>query len=133
MEKNQTGCPPRWCIIANALQRLREQVVYPPKSISITSYADDITLTTSHPQVEKLRDIITPCLNILSAEKSSATVFATWSNEAKFDPHLTINNSAIPVMSKVKVLGVTFDSMLNFGEDVKAPKRNYKSAKDCSQ
>ena len=103
----------------------------PPKSISITSYADDITSTTSHPQVEKLRDIITPCLNILSAENSSATVFATWS-KAKFDPHLTINNSATPVKSKVKVLGVTFDSMLNFGEDVKAPKRNYKSAKDCS-
>ena len=30
----------------------------PPKDINITSYADDITLTTSYPMVEKLRDMI---------------------------------------------------------------------------
>ena len=112
----------------------------PPNEIEITSYADDINLTTSHPQVEKLREIITPYLNTLhdrlesrklklSAEKSSATVFTTWSKETKFDPQLTINNSPIPVKSEVKVLRVTFDSMLNFEEHVKStkeklPKRN---------
>ena len=53
----------------------------------------------------------------LSAEKSSATVFTTWSQEAKFDPHLTIHNLPIPVKSKVKVMGVTINSMLNFGEN----------------
>ena len=47
-------------------------------------------------------------------------MFTTWSKEAKFDPHLTFNNSPIPVKSIVKVLGVTFDSMLNFGEYVKS-------------
>ena len=78
----------------------------PPKDLNITSYADDLTLTTD-PQVERLGDMITPYLNTLhdwqesrklklSAEKSSATVFTTWSKEDKFDPHLTINNSPIP-------------------------------------
>ena len=42
--------------------------------------------------------------------------------EAKFHPHLTINNSPIPVKSKFKVLGVTFDSALNFGEHVRSTK-----------
>ena len=85
--------------------------------------------------------MITPCLKTLhdwlesrklklSAEKSNAAVFTTWSKETKFDPHLTINNSQIPVESKTKVLRVTFNSMLNFGEYVrktkkKLQKRNY--------
>ena len=104
MEKSQTGCPTRWCIIANGLQYLHEQAASTPKKIkNITSYADDISLTTSHPEVEKLRDIITPYLSTLHdrlesrklklfVEKSSATVFTTWNNEATFDPHLTISN-----------------------------------------
>ena len=93
---------------------------------------------TFHPQVEKLRDI-TPYLNTwqnwlksrkikLSAKKLSATVFKTWSNEAKFDPPLTINNSPIPVKSEVKVLVVTIDRVLNFGEHKNSPKRKYKRA-----
>ena len=59
-----------------------------PKDINITSYADYLTVTTSHPQVEKLRDFITSYLNTLRdwlesrklklpAKKSSATVFKT--------------------------------------------------------
>ena len=82
----------------------------PPKDKNM-SPADDVTLTTSHPQDEKLRDIITPYLNVLqdllesiklklAAKKSSATVFTTWSKKAKLGPHLIINNSATPVMSK---------------------------------
>ena len=56
-------------------------------------------------------------------------MFTTWSKEAKFDPHLTISNSPIPVKSKVKVIGVTIDCMLNLGEHViitkeKLQKRN---------
>ena len=59
---------------------------------------------------------------MLSAEKSSATAFTTWSQEAKFEPQLTINNSPIPVKSKFKVLGVTFDSMLNLRDHVRSTK-----------
>ena len=121
------------CIIANALQHLHEKMPLHSKSKNITSSADDITLTTSHPQVEKLRDLLTPYLNILHdwlesrelklfAKTSNATVFTTWSKEAYFDPHLIIYNSPIPVKSKVKVLGITYDSTLNFGEHVKSKK-----------
>ena len=60
--------------------------------------------------------------NKLSAEKSGTTVFRTRSKKSKFEPHLTINISAIPVKSKFKVLGVIFDSMLNFGENVRSTK-----------
>ena len=49
-------------------------------------------------------------------------VFTTWSKEPNIDPDFTINNSPIPVKSKVKVLGVSFRSMLNFGEHVRSTK-----------
>ena len=100
MEKSQTGCPPRWCIIANTLQHLHQQAASTPQYINITSYADYITLTTSHPQIEKLCDMIIP--RELSTEKPSATVFTTWRKLVKFDPRLTINSSPKPVNSKTQ-------------------------------
>ena len=84
-------------------QRLHEQAAYSPKGMNITWYADYITLTTSHPQVKRLRNIGTAYLIIsndllelitlkLSAEKLSATVSTTWIKETKFDPHIKLNN-----------------------------------------
>ena len=40
------------------------QLPLPPKDINITYDADDIILTTSHPQVENSRYMITPYLNV---------------------------------------------------------------------
>ena len=105
----------------------------PTENIDITSHADAITLSASRPQNEKLLDMISPCLNSLhdwlesgklklSTEKLIATLFTTWRKEAEFDPYLTISNSSIPVKSKVKLLGVSFDSMLNLGEHVRSTK-----------
>ena len=94
------------------------QLPLPPKHIIIASYADEKTLTKPFPFAEKLRELRTPYLKFpqdwlesrkfkLSAEKSSATVFTTWSKAARFDPHLTINNSPIPVNYNVEELAVT--------------------------
>ena len=137
MEKSQTGCPQGGVLSPMLFNVYMSKLPLPPKDINITSDADGITLTRSHPQVEKLGDTITPYLNILhdwlesrklklSAEKSSATVFETWSKEAKFDPHLTIKNSPIPINSRIRVTGVTFDSMLNFREYVTITKEKLK-------
>ena len=57
----------------------------------------------------------------LSAEKSIATIFTTWSKEVKFDPKLEIDGMPIPTKTKSKILGVTLDSMLT----VDAPKKHY--------
>ena len=133
MEISQTGCPQVGVLSPMLFNIYMSKLPLPPKDINITSYADYLTVTTSHAQVEKLRDLISPYLNTLhdwlksiklklSAEKSSATVMKTWSKEGKFDPHPTINNSPIPVKSKFKVLGVTFGSMLNLREHVRNTK-----------
>ena len=75
-----------------------------PTDINIMAYADDITLTTSLAQVEKLRDIITPRLTFLHdciisrqfklpVEKSINTAITTWIMETNFEPQLNINNT----------------------------------------
>ena len=50
----------------------------------------------------------------LSTDKSSSTIFSTWSEEVSFDPQLSISGQTNPLKSKPKTLGVTFESMLNF-------------------
>ena len=80
-------------------------------------------LVTSHDWLESRK------VN-LSAEKSSAIVFTTWSKETNFVPHLTINNSPIPLKSKVKILGVTFDSMLSFRKHLRSNKEQLKKRKN---
>ena len=137
--KVNQGVPQGGVLSPMLLNIYMSELPLPPKDINTTSYADDITLTTSHPQFEKLRDILTPYLITLhgwlesrklklAAEKSSAAVFTTRNKEAKSDPHLTINTSPIPVKCKVKywVLPLIVCSILENIEE--APKRNYKSA-----
>ena len=65
------------------------------------------------PYLNTLHDWLKSRRLILLAEKSSAIVLTTWSQEAKYNPHLTINDSPKPVKSKVKKHGVTFHSMQN--------------------
>ena len=91
----------------------------PAKDINITSYTDDVTLTTSQPQVEQLRDMIILYLNNLhawlesrklklSAKNSSATVFTTWNKEAKFDPNLGFHNQQYKLVTPANATNVPF-------------------------
>ena len=97
----------------------------PPDENSILTYADDITLLTSGPKVENLaakRNTYLADLYLgleskslkLSAEKSTATIFSTWYNDASFNPNVIMNGKTIPVTRIPKILGVTFDVMMTF-------------------
>ena len=88
----------------------------PPEKVRLTTYADDITLVTSSPHVERLKQQIESYLQslyswltsrylTLSADKSSATIFTTWSKEVKFDPKITIAGQPIPIHQKPKNIG----------------------------
>ena len=100
----------------------------PPEDVKIITHAD-ITITSSGPDVKKLAVKITECLKVsvwlksrnlvLSAVKSTATIFTTWSNEVCFEPEVYINEEKIAVTETPKVLGVVFDNMLKFTQHVK--------------
>ena len=66
----------------------------------------------------------------LSAEKSIATVFTCSGKEAGCEPHLTTNISPVTDKSTVKVLGVIFVTMLNFGENVRGTKEKLQKRKN---
>ena len=50
----------------------------------------------------------------ISPEKSTATLFTTWTKEVKTQVDLVIGNQHIPTVTRLKILGVTFDNMLTF-------------------
>ena len=65
--------------------------------VHLITNADNITLTTSNPEVNKLKDQIDSYLKKhiiwlkgwylkLSDENSIGTIFTNWSKEVKFDP-----------------------------------------------
>ena len=110
----------------------------PPQGINIVSYADDCTVLTSGPHIDKLcqaangylktlKDWFTSRNLQLSATKSSATLFTSWSAEANVDLDVSIDGARIPTVKNPKVLGVTFDPMLSFAKHVELTKSKVKS------
>ena len=99
----------------------------------VSSYADDLTLAVSHPDIT--RDVA-PISNILSSaflpiqdwarenkltvapEKSSVTLFTPWTGQFNCHPSVTINNSPVPLDRNPKILGVIFDPLFTFSPHI---------------
>ena len=99
----------------------------PPGKVKVFTYADDTTVLNSGPTIPTICAEINPYLDKLetwftsrhlqiSAAKSQATVFTTFSNEANIILPVSISGAPIPSTSKPKILGIVMDSMLNFGQ-----------------
>ncbi len=99
----------------------------PPGNIKLISYADDCQVLNSGPTIDKTCHEINPYLDQLvkwfkersleiSPEKSTATIFTTFSNEVSTTLPITIMGKDVPTVKHPKILGVTFDPMLNFGQ-----------------
>ena len=102
----------------------------PPPEIKIIFFADDCQALSSGPHIERICETLNPYLNMLSdwfkskkleisAEKSTATVFTTWSNEAGRKLPIFLDNKEVPTIRNPKILGLNFDNMLNFGHHSK--------------
>lgn len=99
----------------------------PPPNILVVSYADDITILSFGPKPEKLCGAISSYLDELhhwmtqrnlrlSAEKSTTTLFTTWSKEVGSQLNIKVNGQVLPTVKHPKVLGVTLDPMLSFSQ-----------------
>ncbi|KAL1447255.1 hypothetical protein WDU94_002708, partial [Cyamophila willieti] len=55
----------------------------------------------------------------LSSEKSSTTLFTTWTKEVNTTLRVKINNNLIPTVKYTKILGITLDNLLTFSEHLK--------------
>ena len=97
----------------------------PPESIKVITYADDTNILSSGTTIQPICERLNPYLNSLedwfksrnlqlSAPKSSATLFTTFSNEMSINLPIEINGEPVPTTTTPKILGVTLDSLYKF-------------------
>ena len=97
----------------------------PPGDIRLVTYADDSTVLNSGKQTGPICDQLNEYLVTLnswfeernlhiSAPKSSATLFTTFSNEMSKVLPIKVNNKPVPTIKNPTILGVTLDPMLTF-------------------
>ena len=102
----------------------------PPDGMKIIQYADDISIYASGLDIDKMtKDItnfaktITNFLKgrelVVSAEKSTVTLFTPDTKEAKVHPQVQVDGKVVPFEPTPKLLGVTFDTMFTFSHHVK--------------
>ena len=93
--------------------------------VTIASYADDLTITSSDPSITRaahnLQQYLAQLENWLlsnrmqvSAQKSSVTVITPFNREYNSHPILTLNGSQIPVSPTITILGTTYDRGMTF-------------------
>jgi hypothetical protein len=99
----------------------------PPNDIQVVMYADDISIFTQDAAIQPMCDSlncyvpeVTKFLEerglLVSAEKSTVTLFTPWSKEAKTHPEIMVNGNQVPLERKPKILGVTHDTMYTFSD-----------------
>lgn len=55
----------------------------------------------------------------LSVEKSTATIFTSWTKEVNTQLDIKVNNLRLPTIKNLKILGVTFDNLLTYNAHAK--------------
>src|ERR1044072_111919 len=95
----------------------------------ITSYADDITIATTHQNLDTATTITQDYLtqiqtwlteNRMTAfpNKSSITLITTDRHLSNTHPQVLLNNTPIPLNKTPKILGLTFDTHLTFTKHI---------------
>ena len=99
----------------------------PRNSAKIVAYADDITVYAQHQNYDVAADEISAYLPALSdfldnrklspsPAKSTVTLLTPSTAEASHHPQVLLKGDLLPLARSVKLLGVTFDTMMTFGE-----------------
>lgn len=103
---------------------------HPPPEVKLVSYADDITLMATNTNVQEACDHLNAYLATLnewlkskhlelSAEKSTATIFTTWTREVNTELDIRVAGNLIPTVKRPRILGVTLDNLLSFADYAK--------------
>jgi len=101
----------------------------PPDNIHISSYADDITITSTHtnantrstqvqPYITQLEDWLAHNRLKLAPTKSTSTLLTSHTKEHQHRPTVTLNNNIIPHTHETKILVVTYNTSMSFGPHI---------------
>jgi hypothetical protein len=110
----------------------------PPGNIKLVSYADDSNILNSGPKIHTIVEEVNVYLNTLdnwfkrrnlfiSPSKSSATLFSTFSGDAGVTLEVKIDGQTVPTVRKPKFLGIVFDNLLSFNQQVSELKSKLQS------
>ena len=99
----------------------------PPAGVTLTSYADDVTITARGPvcytigrrltpYVQKLSDFFNSRGLQVSAAKSSVSLLTKDTSEHNVYPGVKIDGEWLPHNKHPKILGLTFDPLLTFAK-----------------
>ena len=97
----------------------------PHTKTNMASYADDITITTTHRSADSACSLQQEYLNFLTQwlkdnrlniapAKSTTTLITSHTAEHRYRPTVTLNGELVPHKSDVKILGVTYDTGFTF-------------------
>jgi hypothetical protein len=97
----------------------------PPPNVHLITYADDITIYSSHQNYTEAQNHIQPYLTqihtwtntnnlLLNAGKTTTTLFTPDPAEYSTKLTLNINNTILPTIQHPTILGLTFDPKLTF-------------------
>ena len=97
----------------------------PPDSVQLTTYADDITITAPHTDINIATVNIQPYLQdilkwtkdnnlLLNTDKTTCTLFTPDPAEYSTQLGLHIDNTTLPMTTNPKILGLTFDPKLTY-------------------
>jgi hypothetical protein len=117
---------PQGSVLSPSLFNLfMHDIPQPTGDIEISSYADDITIISSHPKHKIAAQQVQPFINTLenwlsdnrlkvAPEKSTVTLLTSHTQEHKEIPNLTLCGEPIPHKPETKILGVTYNTSMSF-------------------
>jgi hypothetical protein len=129
----KTGVPQGGVLSPILFNLYTSDLPHPPTGVMLNTYADDMFPAASHHKYKAAEQLLQPYLQdiyrwtkdndlLLNPSKSTATLFTPDTHEHNITLNLSINNVTIPTTKNPKILGLTMDTALTFGEHTKITK-----------
>ena len=128
-KKINSGVPQSGVLSTTLFSTETSDIPLPLKDVQITTYADNITITSSHTKHRKAQLHIQPYLRKIykwaitnnlhiNTDKTTTTLFAPEPAEYSTTLSLKLNNQTLPTTKHPKILATTLDPKLTFSQHI---------------